>query len=96
MNAPTPPPICANCGERPAKYEQDASYYCAEHVPPLRMKIIGTHPHSGETGTLHRSNTAMQGKMAFVELDDCQHGHRGCYVERENVQPLDTKLKAAM
>ena len=92
------PPICGDCGKRPAPYVDNGTNYCKKHVPKLYMRVKGLHPHQGETGWLDRTSTVMNGKMAKVTLENCMHGKDGCYVTREQVQPIPVQqeFKRAM
>lgn len=51
-----------------------------------RVRIVGDHPHRGETGTV-RDELPMKLGMWLVDLDDTRTAS-GCYASRENLRPL--------
>lgn len=51
------------------------------------MKIVGDHPHRGESGTV-RDDLPMKFGMWNVDLDNCAHGASGCFAGRENLRAL--------
>ena len=50
-----------------------------------RVRIIGEHPHKGESGTVHGSPV---NGMIKVQLDHCPHGVEECYADASEVRPL--------
>jgi len=46
-----------------------------------RIKIIGDHPHKGETGIIDRIETTAFGQTGFiVKLEDCNHSTKECFI----------------
>lgn len=46
-----------------------------------RIKIVGKHPHSGETGIADRVETTAFGQTGLIiKLDNCPHGTNECFV----------------
>ncbi len=45
-----------------------------------RVRLIGDHPHAGETGTVDRVERTLAGPGLRVKLDNCPHGTEGCFV----------------
>lgn len=52
-----------------------------------RIKIVGKHPHSGETGIADRIETTVFKQTGLIiKLDDCPHGTKECFVfDHENI-----------
>lgn len=44
------------------------------------IKIVGDHPHSGETGVVARMEATTPGPGLVVKLDNCVHGVQECFV----------------
>lgn len=59
-----------------------------ENIIGKRIKIIGEHAHSGESGTIDRvEQTAFGSIGVVVKLQDCEHGTNECFVfRRENMK----------
>lgn len=55
-----------------------------------RVRIVGDHPHRGETGTVldHKPKAA---GMWEIELDSHNLGARGCYALPEDLAPLPAR-----
>lgn len=52
-----------------------------------RVRIVGNHPHRGETGTV-RDDLPMKLGMWQVDLDPGGSHAGGCFVGPENLRPL--------
>ena len=58
----------------------------------INCKIVGDHPHEGESGYLKfvdgKLSTTNAGglKMFEVVLEDCQHGTGGCFAASTNLK----------
>ena len=53
-----------------------------------RVRIVGDHPHRGESGTLTVDAGLMRAGMLPVKLDACAHGTDACYVAPEHIRDL--------
>lgn len=49
------------------------------------------HPHYDEYGTWHEDDTAHNGLMHKITLNDCKHGTSGCYAMRGQVQEVKSE-----
>lgn len=58
-----------------------------------RIKIIGKHPHSGETGMISGVEKIYTGELGYViKLDDCPHNVEACFVfSSKNILPIKAK-----
>lgn len=45
-----------------------------------RVRLVGDHPHAGETGTIDRMEVTIIGPGLVVKLDNCPHGTEECFV----------------
>jgi hypothetical protein len=52
-----------------------------------RARIVGDHPHRGESGTV-RDDLPMKLGMWRVELDACAHGSEACFAGPESLRAL--------
>lgn len=48
-----------------------------------------SHPHYREYGYLDLKDTVMGATMFRVDLQDCRHGNRGCYVANSDYEVID-------
>ena len=53
-----------------------------------RVRIVGDHPHRGETGTV-RDDKPMKMGMWEIDLDPESRGVNGCFAGPENLRSLD-------
>lgn len=52
-----------------------------DNIIGKRIKIVGDHPHTGETGTIDRVQGTALGKVGLViKLENCLHGTNECFV----------------
>ena len=60
----------------------------------IRVKIIGDHPHAGESGYFKivdgkfSTTKAGAGTMWEIVLEDCKHGTAGCFAAQPNIKVL--------
>lgn len=61
-----------------------------ENIIGKRIKIVGNHPHAGETGLISRAKKTALGKTGLViKLENCEHGIDECFVFRaDNIQMI--------
>lgn len=52
-----------------------------------RVRIVGTHPHRGASGTV-RDDLPMRMGMWQVDLDDSHDGAQACYAGAEHLRSL--------
>ncbi len=57
-------------------------------IETKRVRIVGNHPHKGETGSINPKGEATMFGMLLVDLDDCPHWVEACYASPENLRPL--------
>lgn len=60
-----------------------------------RVKVVGDHPHAGETGTIIEVKVTAFGVPGFVvKLEDCPHGIEECFVfKAANLQSVKTETR---
>ena len=56
----------------------------------IRVQIVGKHPHTGEFGTIEVEDDKTVKlnwlHMALVALEDCPHGVKECFAQKQNVR----------
>jgi 4-hydroxy-L-threonine phosphate dehydrogenase PdxA len=52
-----------------------------------RVRIVGDHPHRGESGTV-RDEEPMRLGMWLIDLDGSSSGASGCFAGPKNLRPL--------
>ena len=55
-----------------------------------RVRIIGDHPHSGESGVVAGLENTIAGPGLRVELDNCPHGTAACFVFKRKCMEVAT------
>ena len=54
-----------------------------------RVRIVGDHPHFGETGVVERIENTIAGPGLLIKLYDCTHGVERCFVyKRQDIKVI--------